>query len=312
MKARYIIFLLALVVLQKSYAHHLMADPIKLITADTITFKNVKTQSIAIDGITYYYREMGKDKQGIPVIFLNHLAATMDNCDPRIMDGIALQHHLITFDNRGVGATTGKTSKTIAEMASDTRAFIHALGYKKVDLIGFSMGGFIAQEILLQEPDLVRKAILAGTGPAGGEGIDKVTKITYLDLVRGMFSFKDIKTFLFFNRNDVGKNAAKQFIARLKERTADQDKKQSLGSFQRQLKAIHAWALQAPQDLSAIKIPVLVVNGDHDRMVPSKNTYDLNKRITGSELIIYKDSGHGGIFQYHNEFVKSALAFLGR
>jgi pimeloyl-ACP methyl ester carboxylesterase len=276
----------------------------------TMTFQHVNTQAINIAGTDFYYRKLGENKPGVPVIFLNHLGATMDNCDPRVMDGIALEHQLICFDNRGVGATNGKTPLTVAEMAKDARAFIHQLGYEKVDLIGFSLGGFIAQEILLQEPQLVRKAILAGTGPAGGAGIRNVTRITILDIIRGLFSFKDAKTYLFFNRNKIGKRSAKEFLSRLKERKFGRDKKMKLGNFQRQLKAIHAWGLMAPQDLSVIKQPVLVVNGDNDRMVPSMNTYDLAKRIPASELIIYNDSGHGGIFQYHADFVKNTLAFL--
>ncbi|MBO9729948.1 MAG: alpha/beta hydrolase [Chitinophaga sp.] len=252
-----------------------------------ITFKNVKTQSVNIGGTDFYYRKLGDNNAGVPVIFLNHLGATMDNCDPRIMDGIASAHQIICFDNRGVGATKGKTPKTIAEMAKDARAFIHALGYEKVDLVGFSMGGFISQEILLQEPQLVRKAVITGTGPAGGEGIKNVTKITYTDILRGLFSFKDAKTYLFFNRNENGKKSAKEFLA-------------------------HAWALQTPQDLSVIKQPVLVANGDNDRMVQSSNTHELSKRIPNSELIIYKDAGHGGMYQYHEAFVKSALAFLAK
>jgi pimeloyl-ACP methyl ester carboxylesterase len=259
----------------------------------------------------FFFRKLGEVKS-VPVIFLNHLGATLDNCDPRIIDGIATQYHLIAFDNRGVGATKGKTPLTIAGMAKDARAFIHALGYEKVDIIGFSMGAFIAQEILLQEPQLVRKVIMTGTGPAGGEGIKNVTKITYLDILRGLLSFKDAKTYLFFNRNTTGKNAAKEFLNRLKERKENRDEKMSVGNFQRQLKAIHAWGLQQPQDLSVIKQPVLVANGDNDRMVPSSNTTDLAKRLSNSELIIYKDAGHGGIFQYHNEFVKSALTFLSK
>ena len=219
---------------------------------------------------------------------------------------------IICFDNRGVGATKGKTPKTIAEMAKDARAFIHALGYEEVDLVGFSMGGFISQEILLQEPQLVRKAIITGTGPAGGEGIKNVTKITYIDILRGLFSFNDAKTYLFFNRNESGKKSAKEFLTRLKERKENRDKKMSVGNLQRQLKAIHAWALQTPHDLSVIRQPVLVANGDNDRMVPSSNTYDLNKRIPNSEIIIYKDAGHGGMFQYHEAFIKSALAFLAK
>jgi len=281
-------------------------------TDSGIIFQNVNTQTINIGGTDFYYRKLGENNAGVPVIFLNHLAATMDNCDPRIMDGIASKHQLICFDNRGVGATKGKTPKTIAEMAKDARAFIHSLGYEKVDLMGFSLGGFISQEILLQEPQLVRKAIITGTGPAGGEGIRNVTKITYKDILRGLFSFKDAKTYLFFNRNENGKKSAKEFLNRLKERKENRDKKMRIGNFQRQLKAIHAWGLQSPQDLSVIKQPVLVANGDNDRMVPSNNTLDLAKRISNSEIIVYKDAGHGGIFQYHEELVKSALAFLAK
>jgi len=278
----------------------------------TMTFQNVKTRTINVGGTDFYYRKLGENNPGVPVIFLNHLAATMDNCDPRIMDGIASKHQIICFDNRGVGATKGKTPKTVAEMAKDARAFIHALGYEKVDLLGFSLGGFISQEILLHEPQLVRKAIITGTGPAGGVGIKNVTNITYLDIMKGLFSFKDAKTYLFFNRNKNGKRSAKEFLSRLKERKEDRDKRMGIGNFQRQLKAIHDWGLQQPQDLSVIKQPVLVANGDNDRMVPSSNTHDLAKRLPNSEIIIYKDAGHGGIFQYHDEFVKSALAFLAK
>ncbi len=200
--------------------------------AHGITFHNVKTQTINVGGTDFYYRKLGENNSGIPVIFLNHLAATMDNCDPRIMDGIASQHQIICFDNRGVGATKGKTPTTVAEMAKDARAFIHMLGYEKVDLVGFSLGGFISQEILLQEPQLVRKAVITGTGPAGGAGISKVTRITYLDIFRGLFSFKDAKTYLFFNRNENGKRSAKEFLRRLKERKENQDKKMNVGNLQ--------------------------------------------------------------------------------
>lgn len=311
MKKIFLIILLIMAKISESSAQNTIAsNDVK--TNSGITFQNVKTKSVNIGGTDFYYRKLGENNAGIPVIFLNHLAATMDNCDPRIMDGIASTHQIIGFDNRGVGATKGKTPKTIAEMAKDARAFIHALGYEKVDLVGFSMGGFISQEILLQEPQLIRKAIITGTGPAGGEGIKNVTKITYIDILRGLLSFKDAKTYLFFNRNENGKKSAKEFLSRLKERKENRDKKMSVGNLQRQLKAIHAWALQTPQDLSVIKQPVLVANGDNDRMVPSSNTYDLNKRIPNSEIIIYKDAGHGGMYQYHEAFVKSALAFLAK
>lgn len=282
----------------------------QIINSENMTFQNVKTDTINVNGTKFYYRKLGNINEGVPVIFLNHLGATLDNCDPRIMDGIAAKHQIIAFDNRGVGATEGKTPITIYEMAKDAISFIKAMGYDKVDIVGFSMGAFIAQEILLQEPQLVRKVVMTGTGPAGGEGIKNVTKITYLDMLRGYLTFRDPKFYLFFNQNRNGKKAAKEFLARLKERTENRDIKIKIKSFSNQLKAIYSWGLQKPQDLSVIKQPVLIVNGDNDRMVPSSNTYDLAKRISNAELIVYKDAGHGGIFQNNQEFVKSALAFL--
>jgi pimeloyl-ACP methyl ester carboxylesterase len=277
--------------------------------SEIMTFQNVKTESIDVNGTKFYYRKLGKNKH-IPVIFLNHLGATLDNCDPRIMDGIAAKQLIIAFDNRGIGATEGTTPRTIYEMAKDAVSFIKALGYEKVDIMGFSMGAFVAQEIVLQQPQLVRKMIMTGTGPAGGIGIDKVTPITYMDMLKGYLTFRDPKFYLFFNQNPNGKKSAKEFLKRIKERTENRDKKIRIGSFGNQLKAIKAWGKQKPQDLSVIKQAVLIANGDNDKMVPSSNTYDLSKRISNSELIIYKDAGHGGIFQYHQEFVKSALTFL--
>jgi pimeloyl-ACP methyl ester carboxylesterase len=196
-------------------------------------------------------------------------------------------------------------------MARDTVAFIRALGFDQVDLLGLSMGGFITQVIAQEEPHLVRKIILAGTGPAGGQGIDKVTSVTIRDMVKGALTFQDAKQFLFFTRTANGRLAGRRFLERLKERTEDRDKAISLSAFRAQLKATHRWGLQSPSDLSTIPHPVLVANGESDRMVPSENTIDLAARLPNSELIpLYPDAGHGGIFQYHDEFVAKALGFL--
>src|SRR5205814_9688755 len=135
---------------------------------------------------------------GVPVIFLNHLAAELDRWDPRVVDGIASRRRVIAFDNRGVGASEGATPNSVAAMAQDAVAFIRALGLEQVDLLGFSMGGFIAQVIAQEEPQLVRKIILAGTGPAGGEGIDRVTSVTIRDTIKAVLTFKDPKQYLFF------------------------------------------------------------------------------------------------------------------
>src|SRR5690348_3952859 len=192
-------------------------------TTSHTTWKSAPTHTIDVGGVRFAYRQLGPDS-GMPVVFLTHLAAVLDNWDPRVVDGIAAKHRVITFDNRGVGASNGSTPTTIAEMASDAVTFIRALGFEQVDLFGFSMGGMIAQVIAHEEPRLVRKMIIAGTGPAGGEGIDKVTRISYLDTARGLLTRTDPKQYLFFTRTPNGRRAGQEFLARLEERTNDRDK----------------------------------------------------------------------------------------
>jgi pimeloyl-ACP methyl ester carboxylesterase len=274
------------------------------------TWKEVATKTITANGVTFAYRELGKQNGGTPVVFLVHLAAVLDNWDPRIMDGIAAKHHVIAFDNRGVGASSGSPSNSMEQMADDAIAFIKAMGLQQVDLLGFSMGGMIAQEIVLKEPKRIRKMILAGTGPAGGEGISSVAGVANYDLLRGLLTGQDPKQYLFFTRTSNGIEAGKAFLARLLERTEQRDKDISVSAYIAQLQALRAWGQKSPADLSVVKQPVLVVNGDDDRMVPTVNTHDLARRLPNSKLIIYPDAGHGGIFQFHADFVSSALAFL--
>ena len=273
------------------------------------SWQEAPTRRLSAGGVEFAYRQLGPD-EGVPVVFLTHLAAVLDNWDPRVVDGIAAQHRVLVFDNRGVGASSGSTPTTIEEMAADAVLFIRALGLDRVDLFGFSLGGMIAQVIARLEPDLVRRMIIAGTGPAGGEGIDKVTRVTYLDTARGLLTRQDPKQFLFFTRTPNGRRAGKEFLARLEERRNDRDQAISVSSFRAQLKAIHRWGQQSPVDLAGVRQPVLVVNGDNDRMVPTKNTVDLDRRLPDSRLVIYPDAGHGGVFQFHEDFVRRALEFL--
>jgi pimeloyl-ACP methyl ester carboxylesterase len=273
------------------------------------SYANAPARTITAGGLTYAYRELGP-KGGVPVVFFVHLAATLDNWDPRIIDPIAQNHHVITFDNRGVGASTGEVPDSVEEMADDAYTFIRALGFDTIDVFSFSLGGFVAQDLIVKHPDLVRKLVLTGTGPRGGKDIDKVVGVTYWDILRASLTRSDPKEFLFFNRNATGKPAAKAFVKRLQERTVDRDKPISTQAFRTQLKAIQKFGRSAPSDLSTFTLPTLIANGDNDRMVPTPLSNDLHQRIKGSELIIYPDSGHGGIFQFHDTFAPVAVEFL--
>lgn len=274
------------------------------------SYATAPTQMVTAGGVTYAYRELGP-KEGIPVVFFVHLAGTLDNWDPRIIDPIAANRHVITFDQPGVGASTGQVARSIEAMADDAYTFIRALGFTTIDVFSFSMGGMIAQDLALKHPGLIRRLVLTGTGPRGGKDMDKVVGTTYRDILRAALTRSDPKEFLFFNRDAAGKQAAKAFVKRLQERTADRDKPASTRALQVQLKAIQRFGRSTPSDLSQLTQPTLIANGDNDRMVPSALSRDLHHRIKGSELIIHPGSGHGGIFQFHAEFVPAAVEFLG-
>lgn len=268
-------------------------------------------RSVTAQGVTYAYRELGP-KGGIPVVFFVHLAGNLDNWDPRIIDAVAQTRHVIAFDNRGVGASTGQVPDSVEAMADDAYTFIRALGFAEIDIFSFSLGGMVAQDLTVKHPELVRKLVLTGTGPRGGKDMDKVVAVTYWDILRAALTRSDPKEFLFFNRNATGKAAGKAFISRLRERTEDRDTPIKTNAFQTQLKAIQKFGRSAPSDLSSLTQPTLIANGDNDRMVPSVLSQDLHGRIRGSELAIYPDSGHGGVFQFHERFAPLVVEFLNR
>ena len=267
------------------------------------------THTVKAAGTTFVYRDLGP-RDGVPVVLLNHWGAVLDNFDPRIVDGLASRHRVIALGYRGIGASGGEAPVTIGEMADDAIAVVRALGFNTVDLLGFSLGGFVAQDVVLKAPGLVRKLILTGTGPAGGTGIKRVGPVSWPLIIKGLFTRRDPKTYLFFTSTANGRSAAKAFLERLQERKHNRDTEPTLRAFLRQLKAITAWGNQAPQDLGRITIPVLVANGDNDIMVPTVNSHDMARRIPNTQLIIYKDAGHGGIFQNHADFVPKVLTFL--
>lgn len=272
------------------------------------SWKDTPTHTLDVGGTSFAYRQLGP-RGDVPLVFLHHFTAVLDDWDPRVIDPIAQERHVITFDNRGIGASGGKVPHTIAAMAADAAAFIRTLGHDHVDLLGFSLGGGVAQEVTLQNPDLVRRLILTGTGHRGG-GLTKMPLIVGGAYTKAALTRLDPRQFLFFNRDTVGKQAGTDYIARLKERTGDRDKPISQQARIAQLLAIREAGLGQPHDLSKITQPTFVANGDNDVMVASSQSRVLAERIPNSKLVIYPDSGHGGIFQYRERFVPAVLEFL--
>jgi pimeloyl-ACP methyl ester carboxylesterase len=274
----------------------------------TTIFSAAATKTVRVNGANFVYREIG-DKSGIPVVFLHHLTAVLEDWDPAIADGLAKSRPVIIFDNRGVGGSEGKTPDTVADMAKDATAFIDALGFTKVDLFGFSLGGFIAQAIAQDRPDLVRRVILAGTAPAGGEGIGNAGALLQDAIAKARVEDKHPKHLLFFRPSKNSQKAADAFLGRLSERKEDGDAAVTNEAIHAQVAAITKWGMAAADPLH-IRQPVLIVNGDNDIMVPTINSVELARKLPDAELSIFPDAGHGAIFQYHDTFIQQAPRFL--
>ena len=275
------------------------------------THETAPTRFIEANGIRYAYRRFGKEF-GVPLVFLQHFRGTMDNWDPMITNGFAQDRPVVLFDNAGVGLSGGETPDNVADMARHAVAFIGALGLMQVDLLGFSLGGFVAQQVTLGHPDLVRRVVLAGTGPQGGEGMDRFTPAVEAVATKEK-SGPDSLLFLFFEPTATSQAAGRAFLQRLGARTTDRDEPSSLQTRDAQLKAIQAWGVPEGERyarLKQIRQPVFVANGTNDIMVPTVNSFILSQRLPNAYLILYPDSGHGFLFQYAELFVEHVSRFL--
>ena len=272
------------------------------------------TQYLQAGGIRFAYRRFGRDA-GVPLVFAPHFRAGMDHWDPAVTDGFAASRPVILFDNAGVSGSSGKTPDTIEAMADHAADFIGALGYSLVDFLGFSIGGYVAQALALRHPAIVRRLMLVGTGPRGGEPSQDPKTREYgasTDPATGESGLEAF-LYLFFRPSETSQAAGKAFWERRHLRKTDVDPPSSPQTMAAQRAAITAWS-QLPEDRYAefinIKQPTLVVNGNHDIMIPTINAYTLSQKIPWAQLIIYPDSGHASLFQFPQLFVAHGIMFL--
>lgn len=275
---------------------------------DAATLETAPTRYIEGGGIRFAYRRLGPST-GTPLVLLQHFSGNIDAWDPAVVNALATDRPVVVFDNAGVGRSTGQTPDNIAAMARDAVAFINQLGLSQVDLLGFSLGGFIAQQIAAQHATLVRKLILVGTAPKGGEE-------HLLAVLQDAFSQTDApdpRLPLFFTKSSASQSAGLAFLKRAKVRGEDRDTDNGGAVTDPQAKALISWcATPDPEHsiLRAIHQPALVVSGSHDTMLPADNAYAMFKALSNAQLVLYPDSGHGALFQYHELFVSHVRTFL--
>jgi pimeloyl-ACP methyl ester carboxylesterase len=275
-------------------------------------YVDASTQRVtAGNGIEYAYRDLGESE--VPLVLLQHFRGNLDNWDPALVDELAAERRVITFDNVGVGATTGTTPSTIEAMAHDAIAFLEALELQQVDLLGFSIGSFVAQEIALVRPDLLRRVVLASSAPQGAAGMhgwaaEVIGAVgTPETTPQGYIS-------VFFAPTDTSREAGRQAAGRIfGGRTTDRDEPTTWQTRQAQYDAVCAWGIpnhSLLERVSAIDLPVLVANGDSDPMILPRYSHLLAGLLPNAQVTIYPDSAHGFLFQHHSRFAAEVNAFL--
>ncbi|MFD4873883.1 alpha/beta fold hydrolase [Streptomyces sp. NPDC058420] len=275
-----------------------------------VTHDEAATRTVDVGGTPFAYREVGATT-GTPLVLLHHFTGVLDDWDPAVVDGLGAERRVILVDLRGVGASGGTTPDSVEAMAADAVAFIEALGLGTVDLLGFSLGGMVAQQLAQRRPELVRRIILAGTSPAGDAGPANTLAVLQNALQKASADGKHPKHFLFFSPTPTSQAAADAFLARLDRRTQDRDTAATDQTIGAQVTALAKWEQSgANTGLTGIDRPVLVVNGDDDSMIPTISSFRLADQLPDAELSIYPDSGHGALFQHHELFVRQTLDFL--
>ena len=270
------------------------------------------TQYVEANGVRFAYRRFGKTG-GVPLVFNIHVTGTLDHWDPAVTDGIAQGREVVLFNNAGISSTSGEVPESIEEMAANAAAFIRALGLTQVDVLGFSMGGLIAQTLALAEPELVRRLILVGTGPRSGDSMESLTPEAQ-EIFGASYAEPDhLWLRVHFSPSEASQAAGRKFLQRFRLRNENRDPEANEKVAPAQLAALAKWG--APREnrydyLHALTQPTLVVNGDNDVIIYSINSWILQQNIPNAQLIIYPDANHGSLYQYPERFVTHVTQFL--
>jgi pimeloyl-ACP methyl ester carboxylesterase len=264
----------------------------------------------AANGIDYAYREAGEGT--VPLVLLQHFRGNLDSWDPALIDALAATRQVVTFDNAGVGGSTGITPDTVEQMAHDAIAFLAAMEVDQADILGFSIGSFVAQEIALIRPGLLRRLVLASSAPQGAAGMHGWAA-DVIGAVGTPETSPEEYLGVFFTRSPASRQAGKEALQRMYARAQDRDKATTWETRQAQYDAVCAWGIPDHallQRLSAIDLPVLVANGDSDPMILPRYSYLLAGLIPQAQVKMYPDSAHGFLFQHHAQFAADVQAFL--
>jgi pimeloyl-ACP methyl ester carboxylesterase len=276
------------------------------------THQTAPTRFVEANGIRFAYRRFGKSG-GVPLVFNQHFTGTMDHWDPAVTDGLARDREVILFNNAGVSSSSGEVPTTFEKMGGNAVAFIKALGLTKVDVLGFSIGGFVAQEIALQAPDLVEHLVLVGTGPRGGEAMATLTPEAQKIFGATYDDPDHLWLHVHFTHSGKSQAAGREFLKRFRLRSENRDPEVNGKVAPAQIEAIGKWG--APQQmpfeyLKSIRQPTLVVNGGNDVIIYSVNSFILQQHLPNAQLILYPDANHGSQYQYPELFVRHVSMFL--